>query len=540
MAKRILAGLILVALAPLALQAGEANKPAVVVRVRSLDTLVDNAKLLITLAGHEEIAKQVEGLIKAKIGVEGLAGIDPARPLGAFVRFGQQIDDIRGAVLIPIADEKAFLALLDSLDVKATKGKNDVYSIKSQAPVELFLRFANRYAYVAALNASILEGKLADPVQILGKDGPTFSATVRLDQLPEAARQLAIPEIERRLQQLGADQKIPGESPAQQALRNAAAKEFVQCVLGVVKDGSEVSLAIDLNAKSKELSASLSLTGKQGTELAQSIQKLGKGESRFGGLRGGNVAFRGLTHIVLPEDLSKSFGKLIDEGAAEALAKIQEPAKRQQAQQLIDVLLPTLKAGELDSCIQLRGPNADQKYTVLAGIKVKNGVKLGNTVSSLLADALKQMPEPQRSLLKVDFASIGTVKVHRLELPADGGPASEMQKILGESAVHVAFRDDAVLIAIGKDSMAALKEAVAGATAGPSQMFLYEVDVARLAPIVAPTEELRASAKKIFQNGQDGMVRLQLEGGASLRFSLSMRLSVVQFLSQVREMKAQN
>ena len=70
MLKRCFASLALVVLAVSALQAGGADKPTVVVRVRSLDTLVDNVKLLVTLAGREEIAKQVEGLIKAKIGAE--------------------------------------------------------------------------------------------------------------------------------------------------------------------------------------------------------------------------------------------------------------------------------------------------------------------------------------------------------------------------------------------------------------------------------------------------------------------------------------
>lgn len=539
MAKRYLGSLLLVAVLPLVAQAGGADKPAVVVRVRSLDALVDNAKLLITLAGHEEIARQVEGLIKAKIGVQGLEGIDPSRPFGAYARFGQQIDDIGGAVLIPIADEKAFLALLENLDVKATKGKNDIYSLKTPAPVEVFLRFANRYAYVTALNASILEGKLADPVQVLGKEGPTFSATVRLDQLPEAARQLAIPQIEQKLQE-ALDQKIPGETPGQQAVRIAAAKEVVNAVIGVIKDGSEFGLTIDLNARTKELSASLSLSGKQDTELARSILSLGQGSSQFGALRGGATAFRGMTHVVLPDAIKQGVGKVLEETAAEALAKIGDPVKRQQAQQLLDVMLPTLKAGELDACVQLVGPGANQKYAVLAGVKVKEGVKLGGTVRDLLVDALKQMPEAQRALVKLDFADAGAVKIHRFDLPTDAEPIRHMQKALGETALYVAFRNDAVFVAVGNDSLAALKDAVAGNTAGPSPILLYELDVAKLAPIVAPTDELRAAAQKIFQDGQDGLIRLKLEGGPSLRLSISARLAVVQFFSQIQEMKARN
>src|SRR5262245_21812342 len=225
MTKKWLASWILVALLPLAAQAGGADKPAAVVRVRSLDTLVDNVKLLVALAGREEIAKQVEGLIKAKIGGQGLEGIDPTRPLGVYARFGKELDDVAGAILIPIADERTFLGLLENLNYKAVKGKGDIYNVQAGAPVEVYLRFANRYAYVTALNASAIEGQLPDPVQVLGKDGPTFAATVHLDRLPEAARQIAIAQIEQGLHDLSG-KKIPGETPGQQAIRTAATKEF--------------------------------------------------------------------------------------------------------------------------------------------------------------------------------------------------------------------------------------------------------------------------------------------------------------------------
>ncbi|MCI0682641.1 MAG: hypothetical protein L0Y71_11095 [Gemmataceae bacterium] len=542
MAKRWSVGLALAAALPftalpLTARAGGADKPAAVVRVRSLDTLVDNAKLLVSLAGREEIAKQVEGLIKAKIGVQGLEGIDPARPLGAYAVFGKQLDDIGGAILIPIADERAFLGLLENLSYKATKGKNDIYSIQTGAPVEIFLRFANRYAYVTALNAAALEGKLVDPVQVLGKDGPTFAATVRIDQLPEAARQLAIGQIEQGLQDLAA-KDIPGETAGQRAVRTAAVKEFGKHVVGVLKDGGEFSLTIDLDAKKNELSAKVALAGKPGTELAQTIQKLGQGTSQFGTMRGANAAFRGLSHVVLPAEIHKGLNKILDEGAAQSLAKIQDARKREQAQQLLDVLMPTLKAGEIDGCIQLLGPSADQKYAVVAALKVKGGVKLGATLRELVSDALKQAPDAQRNKVQFDHASAGAVKIHRLELPADQEPVRKLQEALGESNLYVAFREDAVFVAVGKDSLPAIKDAITAQSTGPSPLFLYELDMARLAPLLAPTKELRASAKKIFPGGKDGLVRLSLEGGTALRFTLTARLPVVQFLSQTRELKA--
>ncbi len=538
MAKKWLTGLSLVLLLPLVVRAGEADKPTVVARVRSLDALVDHVKLLVTLAGREEIAKQVEGLIKAKIGVQGLEGIDPTRPFGVYARFGKELDDVAGAILIPIADEKAFLDLLDNLNHKASKGKNDIYTVQTGTPIDVYLRFANRYAYVTALNASALEGKLVQPSDILGKDGPTFAATVRLEQLPDAARQLAIAQVEQDLQNLAA-KKQPNETPGQQQVRSAAAKELAKVAIALLKDGGELNLAIDLSAPSKELSIKVSASGKEGSELARSIQTVGQGQSLFGAWRGAESAFRGAIHVVLPEELKKGVSKLLDEGFAESLGKIQDAAKRQQAQQLIDALAPTLKSGELDACAQLLGPNADKKYALVAAVRVKDGAKLGGTLRDLVADLLKQVPEAQRSKIQLDHAVAGDVKIHRLELPDDKG-TRDLAQVVGETNLYVAFRDDAAFVAVGKDSLAALKDLIGAKTTGAGPVLSWEVDVARLAPVLAPTEELRAAAQKIFPGGKDGAVRILLEGGPALRLSISTRLPVVQFLSQVREMKGGN
>src|SRR3712207_7625953 len=47
------------------------------VRVKSLEAVLQNVKLLVGLAGREEATKQIEGLLRAKLGSKGLEGIDP-------------------------------------------------------------------------------------------------------------------------------------------------------------------------------------------------------------------------------------------------------------------------------------------------------------------------------------------------------------------------------------------------------------------------------------------------------------------------------
>src|SRR5713101_4229696 len=130
----------------------KSTPPTVVVRVRSVDTVIDNVKLVVALAGRENIAQQIEGLIKTKVGPKGLEGIDPKRPFGGYARFTEELEVPAGVLMVPIADENAFLGWLENLNFKASKDEQGLYTVKTGLPVDVYFRFANKYAYVTAHN----------------------------------------------------------------------------------------------------------------------------------------------------------------------------------------------------------------------------------------------------------------------------------------------------------------------------------------------------------------------------------------------------
>src|SRR5689334_19456507 len=113
----------------------KAVTPGVLVRVQSLDDLMNNFRYLATLVGREEEAKQLEGMLKAKAGgPKGLAGINAKRPMAYYALFGDGGIETASAVgLIPIADEKAFLGLIENIGAKAEKGDDGVYTVTSEA-----------------------------------------------------------------------------------------------------------------------------------------------------------------------------------------------------------------------------------------------------------------------------------------------------------------------------------------------------------------------------------------------------------------------
>src|SRR6266436_5861951 len=82
--------------------------PAFTLQIRSLDRVLEDVKYLAGLAGKEEEAKQLDGLVKARMGPKGLEGVDTKRPLGMYSILRRNVN----IALIPIADDKAFLGLL--------------------------------------------------------------------------------------------------------------------------------------------------------------------------------------------------------------------------------------------------------------------------------------------------------------------------------------------------------------------------------------------------------------------------------------------
>lgn len=522
---------------PTIVRAQDASPPTIVVRVRSLDAVIDNIKLVVALAGKENVAEQIEGLIKTKIGADGLVGIDPKRPLGGYVRLSKELEVPAGAVMIPIADEKAFLGLLENLNLKVTKDKKDIYSVslKPAVPVDIAFRFANKYAYVTALNLEALEpGNLVPPEKIFSANMPAVSASVRLDQVPNAAKLIAVSVVEQKLEE-EQNKRQPGETEKQRDLRVQILKKVASQIRDVLEDGSELSIALDVSKKAGELTADIRLGATPKTKLAETIQKLGQTPSLFAGLAGEDSAANGLIHFIPADDIRKALASVVDEAMDKALATIQDEGKRKQAESLAKALAPTLRAGEIDVAFSLAGPGKNKKYNLVLAGKVKEGDNLGKTVRTLVEDLLKTIPPAEAAKIKLDADAAGDIKIHRVEFPLD----AKAQAVFGDNPLFVAFRDDAVFIALGEEALPALKKGLTGKAGQASPLANFEVSLARIAPMLAKTDEQREIVDKAFKNGDPGTVRVRLQGGSDLRLSFSARLSVLQVLAQllVREGK---
>jgi hypothetical protein len=527
-----------VVVAPVPTRAGAAEKvrPVTLVRIRSLDALFQDAKYLATLAGEEERARQVEGIIKARIGDKGLDGIDPKRPLGVYTR---DLVDISPVAMVPVADEKALVKLLKGLNLTVEKNKDGYYTIPLDfLPVEtsVHFRIANGYAYVTSLDTTAIDkDKLLDAEMLKGSNPNSLvSVTLNLANVSQDSKQLALGQLETQTNKLKQKQP-PRETAAQKEVRESFFREVAATGASVIKEGGEVTLQLDVDRQKGRVAFQLSLAGKSGSNLRRKIADLGRATSLFAGVTGEDLAARGLAHITLPADVRRALEPVVDHALKELPQKEQDPGKREMIERALKALAPTVKAGELDGAVILRGPSANGQYTLATGIKVRDAAEVEKVVRDIVA---KVAPHTEKVKVKFDADKADDVAIHRIDVRGDVD--KKFVKAFGNGPFYLAFRKDAVLLTAGDKALDAIKElAAAKPQTGP--LFGLEASVARLVPLgVAVGKQDRNSkaaqdaAREVFGQGakDPGRVRLSLQGGPALTLRLSVSAGVIKFAAR--------
>jgi len=280
-----------------------------------------------------------------------------------------------------------------------------------------------------------------------------------------------------------------------------------------------------------ELAFGVRLTGREDTKLAGNIADLGKATSVFGGALGSDAAMSFLMHWALPDALRDSLSPVVDEAVKKALENEKDDTRRSQAEKFFKALDPTLKAGDVDVAFSLRGPSADKHYTLMAGVKLKDGAG----VEKAVRDLVKSLPERDQEKVKFDAETADGVKIHRVD--AHKSFDAKARQTLGDHPLYVAFKDDALVVGGGPDGLAALKEALTAAPkAGPQ--FQFTMALARAAELMAQDKQntaAPAAARKVFGGGGKGddTISLVVEGGKELKVRFSAKALVVKFFAEL-------
>jgi hypothetical protein len=529
--------LVVLAAPPVRAADARPTTPTLVVRLESVDDLFADLKHLAAFADRDDLVAQAEGLLKARGGARGVEGLDTKRPLGLYGLVSENVVNSKVVALVPLADEKAFLNLLKTLNLKPEEGKDGLYTVKvDPVPFPIYFRFANKYVYATIRDESaIATDALLPPETILppGEIG-LVSAAVRLDQFSDDLKQLAMGQLGLRLADIR-DRDFANGNKAEKEFWKQAFEEFASRIKSVLKDGQELGVHVSVDRKKNDLNLELSLNGKPDSKLAAGIAELGQGKSLFGALFTENAALRGELTLALPESLRKAFAAVIDENIAQGLEKEKDPAKRKVGADFIKGLEPSLKAGEFDGCVVLQPPSGLGKYhTTVVGVKLKDGAALEKAAR----DLVQVLPPDAQGLIHLDAEKVGGIAVHRLD--AQKQYDEKTRKLYGDNPAYLAIRDDALFFSLGENALSALKEALASKPA-TAPLVELELSLVRLAPTIAIERKddkgtVERAAKEAFAKDKDGdTIRFRVEGGKALKLRVQAKAPVIKFFDELQK-----
>ena len=526
--------------APATARSADAAKnatPTIIVRVDSINNLLEDVKYLGELAGQKD--KVDEGLKFVKTNVEDQKidkAIDFTRPLGMYGTLNPDNPlDSNGVLLVPVADEKGLLDLLGNFGITPEKGDDGVYTVQAPfPPIPIYIRFANKYAYIAAQNkAAVAKESILEPTKVFsGGKTTTFSALLRLDQIPDDMKKMAISQLDENLNK-EKQKEIPGETKVQTELRHKMMDAMGQRVARVIQEAGELALSFDINRQANRLSGEMTFTGKPGSSLAKEIADAGKTQSLFAGLVSSKAAINVLVHNTFPEEARKAIEPAIDEAFKQAKEKETDPLKRELGEKIFAAIKPSLTAGELDMAFSFRGPSKENHYTFLGAIKLQDGQKVEEAVKEVLN---KAVPESDKQKIHLDAEKSGEFNIHKLDAHKDFD--DKTKAILGDHAIYVAFRSDAVFVSGGARGLETIKEGLkTEPKAAPAGLF--EISMSHLAPLILAAhgknqdpEETKKLVHEMFK-GDNDKIRVTLEGGKALKGNFTMSTAVIKFVGQM-------
>ncbi len=509
-----------------------AAEPALVVRLKSIDGLISDAKYFANLVGQANSAEQLEPLAGAWAGDKGLAGtgIDLKRPIYLYALATSGGVDSPFALMVPISDEAAFLKLLENMHIKFEKDKDGVYTVDlPNSPAPLFFRLANNCLYVTAMDRGHLDHKKLVAPDKMATNNPNqlLGVTLSMDRIPDDVKQMALGQIEMRLADIK-NRKNDGETPDQARSRRQGLDVLAVVTKTVLSEGKSLDFHWNIDRAKDDVSMSFTAEAKPGTMMAASIEMLGNGKTRFAPASDSSLHV-GL-NFAIPEAL-RVWMPFLEMGLKDQVATQKDPQKKAMAAKAIEALWPTLKAGVIDLHLAVGSPNSGGNYNLLTAIGVQGGDKIESTLRELIG----KLPETDRAQIKIDATKIGDVSLHQLKIDKLD---PEAKRLFGNNAsAWAGIGKTAMMLGLGGDAAAAFAALTSSDVLKPAPAIVIEGSVSKLASLDKDPVSSTIAAQVFGSTPGTDRFRLSLDGGQQLKLSASFKGRGLTFLQQLNEKK---
>jgi hypothetical protein len=501
-----------------------AFKPTLAVRVAPLDTLLADirftAERIAKFAPSDEEAKRfvsaTDGMLDRALGPDWRKGVDTKRPLLGYFLLDSDPSASLGVALIPVNDEAAFRKTLTDLVGRVDDEKDGVLRFEVGG-ARCCIRFANKYAYLTYRDPAVISlNRIPAPEQVIAGD-PSVAASARLhlDRVPDSMRQQAVNGVQQSRAMFGGGNAggntafVPAVSLIQMVLFGGPLLQLYPLAEPIVRDSKEVTLDLRYDRARLNLTTELTVTTNPDSELAKQVAAIKPLSSLFPQMFGPEVAAHGLIRGSIPKEVRDWFVPMMETGVK--AMPTNSPVWGVFAGKLAESLLPTLREGEIDLALGLRGPYEDT-YGLFAALRLRDAP----SVEKAFRAVIKDLPKDAQDMFRLDAGSIGETKFHAIKLPPLPEPA---KSLFGDDSILIVFRPDAVVVGFGKSSMVSLQEGLA-AKPQPAPRSFVEASGRKLVPLVTKIDAEAGKKFKAFLGDQIDRVPIldvAVEGGQSLK-----------------------
>lgn len=433
-----------------------AAPPTVVLSIKSLDEILDDADAIGEAVGQGGLKEVAEGQINAVTNGDGLAGVDRERALGAYWSIDESDPNGFGIVVafIPVTDKDAFEKLIRTF-VPDLKVEDEKWTATVQG-VPLVAKIVDDYCYISSTEDEFSDLAKLDSIT---NDDYDVSLQVIISNIPASMKESYLGVVEQSARNEQDDTN--SENEAEAVGRQIGLDWGLAAITAIVNDGDRFTFGFDFDSETRLVSVDFDLTSVKGSDLEKSFTAYSKMVPAFGAISPESPALRMVlshptTSILdklpaLIDAIRKSADKEIDNDPKMKDDADREAAKK-VANRLIDIAEATLKSGALHSILVIEDGD-DETVRLYGGTKIAKGDDAGK----LLDDVMQLAKEsPELADVKLDVDKHAGARIHEIKADAHDKQA----EMFGDSPLHLAFRPDSLWISIGGGNLDALKSAL--------------------------------------------------------------------------------
>ncbi|MGL6073500.1 MAG: hypothetical protein ACRC8S_04980 [Fimbriiglobus sp.] len=509
----------------------QAPKPALEVRVHSVNDLFATAQFVADIFGQTESTKQGIEFLKSQTDAEkGLYGIDPTRPWGLYATMTPDVIDSPVILMIPITDGEAFLdTVRGKLSLDPKKDQDGNYKLEvPNFPVPVFFKLTKTQALVTIQSAKSLEAKNIIPEKefFAQKEEAQVSAKLHFSRIPESVKKVVFGQWELQAND-GMKRALPMENPVVTKLRQWALKQSLPGLYNIIFQGEAFKLGVFTNTKthSGEMAIQAGFTAKPGSDLAKQLAVMGtRSGLTLPKVSGLEVARISMKLAMMPE-MQASFGKLITEIYDDQLPKLADNEKA-GITLFYNALKPTVEAGELDMDWRAVGGAKPEQIIGLGGIRLVEGQQ----VASLVKLGASVVPKDQAKF-NFDRKKIEKLRLHTAEIMT-----GKFEEYTGLDKLHLATGESRLLLAIHpKEEMIETLALSKEAPQKPLVIAVRPASLSRYFDVKNTGDKYVQNYKKAFgvspgDPNADDLVELQVTGGEEMQVQFRIRAKTATFI----------